>query len=134
MHLEAEATGLVAANALLGKQSRINLEEHAVERSAEVSAVDRSMTGRLGVVDVLALGAVQANSALVGNVVLAHRQEGVSVTHDTGAFAEIAALVLLDLDCLSEIPSHTIHKPPSVRHTILARPRVVTMYLAWTRP
>lgn len=107
MHLEAEATGLIAANALLGKQSRINLEEHAVERSAEVSAVDRSMTRRLGVVDILALGAVQANSALVGNVVLAHGQEGVSITHNTGAFAEIAALVFLNLDC----PSEPLHIP-----------------------
>lgn len=56
------------------------------------------MTRRLGVVDVLALRAVELHSAHVGKIGLAHREKRVPVTHNTRTFTKVTLLVLVKLD------------------------------------
>lgn len=56
------------------------------------------MARGLGIVEIFAFGAVKTDSAHVRNVVLAHRQKRLAFAHNTGTFAEVALLVLVDLD------------------------------------
>lgn len=71
MHPEPIDSRLVPPLRLLRHQRRIDLEQDAVEAGAEVCAIYAVVPGRLGVVDVLAFGAVQLHGGHVGNVVLA---------------------------------------------------------------
>lgn len=68
-----------------------------MKRGPEIGAIDGCMTRRFGVVDILAPGTKKFDGARVRNVVLAHRKERVSVTHDAGAFAEVTLFVLFKL-------------------------------------
>lgn len=92
------------------------------------------MTRRLRVVDILAFGAVESDSALVGNIMQAHREEVLTLTQNAGAFAEVAIFVLFSLseEREGQLSSPRIKRDAlvTITHTILPRPRVVTMYLA----
>lgn len=68
-----------------------------MEGGAEVGAVDAVVARGLGVVDVLALGAVEFHVAGVGDVVLAHRQQVLRFTQDARALAESALFIFFDL-------------------------------------
>ena len=76
-----------------------------MERGSKIGAIDGCMTRRFGVVDILASGTKKFDGARIRNVVLAHRKERVSVTHDAGAFAEVTLFVLFKLmyqtECVS---------------------------------
>jgi hypothetical protein len=89
---------LVPPLRFLRYQGRVDLEEDVVEGGAEVGAVDAVVARGLGVVDVLALGAVEFDIAGVGDVVLAHGEQVLGFAEDARAFAEGALLVFLDLD------------------------------------
>lgn len=97
MYFESVDSGLVASQALLGVQGGIHLEEDGVEGGAEVGTVDGGVAGGFGVVDVFAFGAVEFDGALVGEVGLAHGQEGMAFTQDARTLAKVAFLVLVKL-------------------------------------
>lgn len=123
-----------------------------MKRSAEVSAIDTVVTGRFRVVDVLAFGAVEFHVRGVGDVVLAHGEEGLGFADYAGAFAEGSLFVFFHLFgnrvnidagafCTSDRRRGRIicRKPKTDWKgrntlTILASPRVVTTYLACTNP
>lgn len=69
-----------------------------MEGGAEEGAVDLGVPGRLGIVDVLAAGAVELDGLGVGHVGEAHGQEGVGVAHDARTLAEVAFFVFFELD------------------------------------
>jgi hypothetical protein len=98
MNLEPVDARLVATDALLRDESGVNLEQHAVEGAAKVGAINGRVARGLGVVDVFALGAVEANGAHAGNIMLAHGKERVTFAHNAGALAKVALLVLVNLD------------------------------------
>ena len=98
MNLESKDPRHMPRPALLRYQRRIHLKDDVVEGRAEVGAVDGGVAGCLGVVDVLAFGAVHLYGFLVGEVGLAHGQEGVGVAEDAGAFAEIGFFVFVELE------------------------------------
>ena len=97
MDLEAVDAGDVALNRLEGHEGRVDLEEDVVEGGAKVGAVDGGVSGRLWVVRVLAARAVELDGFEVRDVGEAHREEGVGLAHDAGAFAKVALLVLFEL-------------------------------------
>lgn len=94
---EAVDPGNVALCALGRHQGRVHLEHDVVERGTKVGTVDGCVPRRLGVVDILASGAVQLDRLLVGHVGLAHRKQRVRVTEDARALSEIGLLVLVKL-------------------------------------
>lgn len=98
MNAESKDTGFVTAHALLGVKSGVDLEKNAVERRPEIGTVDGSMARRLGVVDILTFCAEEFNGAHIRDVVLAHREQRMAITHNTGTFAKIAPFVFVKLD------------------------------------
>lgn len=94
--LEAEDLWFIAAARFRGHQSRVDLEEDVVEGAAKVGAVDTGVARRLGVVDVLALGAVEFHGLQSGVVAGAEGQERVRFAHDAWAAAKVGLLELLD--------------------------------------
>lgn len=127
MNAESKDTGFVTAHALLGVKSGVDLEKNAVERRPEIGAVDGGMARRLGVVDILAFRAEEFNGAHVRDVVLAHREQRVSITHNTGAFAKIAPFVFVKLDSSIDSLVPVFGAERYYGRTIFERPRVVTM-------
>ena len=103
MDLEAKNPGHVPCPALLRNQGWVDLEEDIVERGAEVGAIDGGVSGRLRVVDVLTLGAVHLDRLLVREIGLAHREQGVGVADDAGAFAEVGFLVFVELEGILDV-------------------------------
>jgi hypothetical protein len=97
MHAETVDARLIAAGALGRNQIGEHLKEDTMERRTKVGAVNRGVTRRLRIVDILALGAVESDSALVGNIVQAHREEVLTLAQNAGAFAEVAIFVLFSL-------------------------------------
>ena len=97
MHTEAVDPRLVAALCLCRRESRVHLEEDVVEGRSEVGAVDHGVSRGLGVVEVLAARAVELHGGRLGNVGLAHGQEGLCAAHDAGTFSEVGFLELLEL-------------------------------------
>jgi hypothetical protein len=139
MDAEPENARLVTTNTLLGDQGRIHLEENIMERSSEICSVDRGMARRLGIVDILALGAIELHGLDVGEVRKTHGEERVLLAHDTRALSEVAFLVLIKLDSQKTRVRFYPYNPLKRRKwvyylTIFARPLVVTMYLACTKP
>lgn len=68
-----------------------------MEGGAEVGTVDGGVAGGFGVVDVFAFRAIEFDGAHVGKIGLAHRQEGMAITHDARTLAKFAFLVLVKL-------------------------------------
>jgi hypothetical protein len=97
MHLEAIDARLVTAGALLGVESRVHLEQNGVEGGTKIGTVDGGVAGGFRVVNVFTLRAVQLDSALVGDVGLAHGQQSMAIAHHTRTLAKVALLVLLKL-------------------------------------
>lgn len=63
------------------------------------------MSGRFGIVDVLAFGTIKANGAGVRDIVLTGREKRMAFARNTGTFSEIALLVLVNLN--SQLVSNT---------------------------
>lgn len=63
------------------------------------------MARRLGVVQVLTASTVQLDRGGVGNVVLAHGEQRLSLAHDAGTLAKVCLFELLKLYCVSSVPS-----------------------------
>lgn len=97
MHLEAKHPRLVAPQALGRHQARVHLEQDVLERRAEVGAIYAGVPCGLGVVQILAFGAVQFDRGVVRRVVLAGGQQGLRCAHYTRTFAEFALFVFLRL-------------------------------------
>lgn len=97
VQLESENTGHVAVSALWWHQLGVDLEEHVREAAAKVSAVDRSMSARFRVVNVLAAAAEQLDRFGVGDVRERNREQRVVVAEHSGATSEIALLELFQL-------------------------------------
>lgn len=97
MHPKPIYPRLIPPLRLDGHERGIDLEEDIGERGAEVGAVDAVVARRLGIVDVLAFGAVEFDGAGAGDVVLAGGEEVLGLADDAGAFAEDALFVFLHL-------------------------------------
>ena len=95
--LEAVDAGYVTLDALSGDQGGVDLEDDVVEGGAEVGTIDSSVAGRLGVVNVLAPGAIELHRPEIRYVRESHRQERVAVALDAGALPELGFLVFLKL-------------------------------------
>ncbi len=98
MDAEAIDARLIAGDALFGEESRVYLEQHTSERRAKVGSINGCVSGRFGVVDVLAFGAVETNGAGVRDIVLTGRKERVAFARNTRALPEITLLVLVNLN------------------------------------
>ena len=98
-----------------------------MEGGAKVGAVDAAVARGFGVVEVLAFGAVHLHAGFVRDVGLAHGEERVRVADDAWAFAEVGLFVFVELEAQSGRFWSVMDTVRRVRHTIFARPRVVTM-------
>lgn len=101
VQLESENTGHITVRALWWHQLGVDLEEHVRETAAKVSAVDRGMSARFGVVNVLAAAAEQLDRFGVGDVRECNREQRVVVAEHSGAASEIALLELFQHFCES---------------------------------
>lgn len=97
VQLESENTGHITVRALGWHQLRVDLEEHVGETAAKVSAVDRSMSARFGVVNVLAAAAEQLDRFGVRDIGERNREQRVVVAEHSGAASEIALFELFQL-------------------------------------
>jgi len=97
MQLESENTGHIAVCALGWDQLRVHLEKHVGETAAEVGAVNRRMSARLGVVDVLAAAAKQLDRFGVWDIGERNWEQRVVVAKHSGAASEIALFELFQL-------------------------------------
>lgn len=125
MDLEAKRAWDVALHALAGNQRRVDLEEDVVERGAEVGAVNTGVSRRLGIVGVLAPGAVKLHGLLIRNIGEPHGQEGVGIAEDARTFAEVGFLIFVELQAMLVFCKVTGSWAGGL--TIFASPLVVTM-------
>merc|ERR1719319_908136 len=94
--LEAVESGNELVGRPLGPVLGVHHEQHVWEPRAEVRAVRVVVPGRLGGVDVHALGAVELDHGLARHVREADGHHGLVLAVDPGAVAEVPRLVLLD--------------------------------------
>jgi hypothetical protein len=97
VQLESENTGHITVRALRWHQLRVDLEEHVGETAAKVSAVDRGMSARFGVVNVLTAAAEELDRFGVRDVGERNREQRVVVAEHSGATSEIALFELFQL-------------------------------------
>ena len=136
--------------ALFGNKGRVNLKEDVGEGSAEIGAVDVGVAGGFGVVEVFAFGAVEFDGLDVGVVGHAGGEEWGGGAEDAGTFAEVGFFVFFQLamyrrqrtflllfglifypvSCGAERVLEWVEEG----HTIFAKPLVVVMYRACTKP
>ena len=79
-------------------QRRVHLQQHVRERRAKVGAVEARVAGRLGVVNVFALGAEELDGLDARDVRDADGEDGLVVAEGAGAVAKVAALELFGLE------------------------------------
>lgn len=97
MYLEAVHAGDVAFGALGRYEGWVDLKHDVVKGSAKVGPIDGGVTGRLGVVYILAADAVELDGFLVGGIGLPHGQQWMGVTEDPRALAKVCFLVFVEL-------------------------------------
>lgn len=149
MNLEPKHPGTIPLFALFGNKGRVNLKEDVGEGSPEVGAIDVGVAGGFGVVEVFAFGAVEFDGLDVWVVGHAGGQERGRGAEDAGTFAEVGFFVFFELAIdirqrlfslhflyllLDSCGAEGVLERVEEGRTIFAKPLVVVMYRACTKP